>query len=469
MKNTINYFSKESSLRNLISVEKLFFLKEKSRQVLPKSRLSKQLSEKLIEDIKEYLTEDKYRELIKDSFGNKRKKEQLRTVIHSHISSKEFLDTYSIGDLTLDEATNILVEKIAGIDVLQKLSEIPTVTDIKVVAWDSIWVDDIYKGKYKTEVQFESEQDYLELCQRFSFASGKNFSNARPSINAVFPHMRVNIVGFDLSPKTSMSIRIVSKQLRVSEDSMKETGYATKKMIELLRRTFATHSHLISGATGTGKTELLRYLTAYIKPQSSLIMIEDTPETYLDELYPDKSIDMWKNRESADGNLEYGYRFHLRNAMRQNPDYITVQESRGGEARDIVKASTTGHIVSSTLHAETAQDAVHRMIDMCQEDQFHPAEYYGRMICRNFKIGVHIERFGKIRKINQIVEYVDYQDGEVMANVLFEYDPITDTHYQVDKMSSGLWNKLLAYHKDMPELEPLKPREVIRKGEKAYA
>lgn len=461
MRNTVPYLQKKKRNENLISLEKLFFLKGKKNQIIPKVKLSNQLSKKVIDHIKEYLTQDQYRELIRDSFGNSRKKEQLRIVIHSHVSSKEFMEEYSslITDYESDEVTDILVEKIAGLDVLQKLAEEPTVTDIKVLDWQNIRADDIHKGKYKTDIRFESEQDYIELCHRFSFASGKNFSNAKPSIDAIFPYMRVNIVGYDLSPKTSLQIRLVSKDIRLSEEYMRETGYATEEMIALLKRTFATESHLISGATSTGKTELLRYYTRFTKPQSDIIMIEDTPETYLDEVYPHLSINMWKNREASDDKKEdFGYKYHLKNAMRQNPDYIFIQESRGSEAGDVLKASSTGHIVNTTLHAESTEDAVYRFIDLCQENQFHPADHYGRRVCRNFKIGIHIERFNKVRKINQIVEYLDYENDKVVENVLFQYDPLSGKHEQVNPLSESMWMKLLKYHEEMPELEKLRPK-----------
>ncbi|NUH84757.1 CpaF family protein [Bacillus firmus] len=459
MKNTIDYKGLITTETNVINLEKLLYQKEKDRQIKPKIKFSNQLQQ-ITDYIKNYLNQEQYRELIRDSFGNKRKQEQLKGIIHSHVSSKAFLSTYSkqITDYTLDEVTEYLVEKIAGLDVLQPLSEIPTVTDINCIAWNNIWVDDIYKGEYKTDITFESEQDYIELCNRFAYASGKSYSTARPSVNAVFPYMRVNIVGQDLSPKTSLSIRIVSKELRLSEQYMLDTGYANREMIEFLKLSFATESHLICGGTGTGKTELLRYFTRYTKDNASIIMIEDTPETYLDELYPDKPIKMWQNREASDDDKkQFGYSYHVRNAMRQLPKYIYIQESRGEESLDILEASETDHIVSTTLHAKSAIDCVTRFIVLCQKAHQHPSEFYGKRITNSFKIGIHIKRFGKVRKINQIVEYVGFQNDEVKANVLFEYDSQAQRHVQKDRISQDLWDSLYETHHDLTGIENLDP------------
>jgi len=195
-------------------------------------------------------------------------------------------------------------------------------------------------------------------------------------------------------------------------------------------------------------------------------MIEDTPESYLDELYDmiQYSITMWKNREAkGDSNSDFGYRYHLKNAMRQNFDYIFMQESRGAEMLDILKALSTGHIVSSTIHGKSAFGAINRAIDLCQEAQMLTNEVYGKRLVGEdgFRIGIHVERFGekRVRKINQIVEYTDYKDGTTVGNVLFQYDEIKGTHVQKDAMSERLWNELLSYHKDLSDIAKLAPKQ----------
>lgn len=460
MKNIIPYQGLITKEINIINLEKMVYQKEKEKQIKPKVKFSNQFQQ-ITDHVKNTLNQPDYRELIKDSFGNEHKKSQLRGKIHSLVSSKGFLETYSslIADYSLDEVTDYLIEKITGLDVLQPLAEIPTITDINCISWNNIWVDDIYKGKYKTDISFENEQEYLELCNRFAFASGKNLSVARPSIDAIFPYMRINIVGEDLSPKTNLQIRIVSKKLRISEELMLNTGYANELMIEFLKKTFATESHLISGSTGSGKTELLRYFTKYTKDNADIIMIEDTPESYMDEIHPEKPIKMWKNREVSDDQKKtFGYSYHVRNAMRHNPDYITIQESRGAESADILEAAETDHIVSTTLHANSAIDCITRFIVLCQKAVHYSSEYYGKRITRAFKIGIHTKRFGKVRKINQIVEYVGYgENDEVKANILFEYDPITEKHHQKDKMSAELWMKLSEHHQNLDSIKELAP------------
>lgn len=465
MKNIIpKYRSLESRTKNKVNISDLFFLNVQSK--ISSTNSNAALSEKLIEQVKEALQTET--ELIRNSFGNERRKERLRAKIFEIVSKPTFVESHKadLGNRRPVEVAKIILEKLVGLDVLEDLRKDPNITDIKVINFDHIRVDHIHKGKYRTDLSFDSMKSYNELLNRFAFASSKPYSQGTPSYDAMFPQMRINVVGYDLAKTPSLQLRSVSKKLRISQKNMIETGYLNQDMYNLLKLTFGTHSHLFSGETGTGKTELFRYLARYTKPKTDMVMIEDTPESYLDELYDDTqySITMWKNREAkGDSNSDFGYRYHLKNAMRQNFDYIFMQESRGAEMLDILKALSTGHIVSSTIHGKSAFGAINRAIDLCQEAQMLSNEVYGKRLVGEdgFRIGIHVERFGekRVRKIHQIVEYVDYKDGTTIGNVLFQYDEIKGVHVQKQPMSERLWNELLSYHKDLSDIAKLAPKQ----------
>lgn len=465
MKNIVpKYQSLESRTKNKVNISDLFFLNIQSKITPNNSNAA--LSEKLIEQVKEALQSET--ELIRNAFGNERRKEKLQKKILDIVSKPAFVESHKadLGTRRPFEVARIILEKLVGLDVLEQLRKDPNITDIKVINFDHIRVDHIHKGKYRTNLSFDSEKSYNELLNRFAFASSKPYSQGTPSYDAMFPQMRINVVGYDLAKTPSLQLRSVSKQLRISRENMIETGYLNQDMYNLLKLTFATHSHLFSGETGTGKTELFRYLARYTKPKTDMVMIEDTPESYLDELYDSiqYSITMWKNREAkGDSSSDFGYRYHLKNAMRQNFDYIFMQESRGAEMLDILKALSTGHIVSSTIHGKSAFGAINRAIDLCQEAQMLSNEVYGKRLVGEdgFRIGIHVERFGeqRVRKINQIVEYVDYKDGTTIGNVLFQYDEIKGVHVQKQPMSERLWNELLSYHKDLSLIAKLSPQK----------
>jgi len=51
----------------------------------------------------------------------------------------------------------------------------------------------------------------------------------------------------------------------------------------------------------------------------------------------------------------------LKAAVRQRPDYIIVGEVRGEEAYTLFQAMATGHLGMCTIHAESADSAIHRL------------------------------------------------------------------------------------------------------------
>ena len=113
---------------------------------------------------------------------------------------------------------------------------------------------------------------------------------------------------------------------------------------------------LVVGPTGSGKTTtlyaLLRELNA---EEQNIISIEDPVEYQLAGV------------NQVQVNLPAGLSFAvgLRHILRQDPDVIMIGEIRDEEtARIAITASLTGHLVLSTLHTNTAAEALTRLLDM---------------------------------------------------------------------------------------------------------
>lgn len=113
---------------------------------------------------------------------------------------------------------------------------------------------------------------------------------------------------------------------------------------------------LVVGPTGSGKTTTLyALLREMISEELNIISIEDPVEYQLPGI------------NQVQVNLPAGLSFAvgLRHILRQDPDVLMVGEIRDEEtARIAIKASLTGHIVLSTLHTNTAAEALTRLMDM---------------------------------------------------------------------------------------------------------
>ena len=120
---------------------------------------------------------------------------------------------------------------------------------------------------------------------------------------------------------------------------------------------------LLGGATGSGKTttvssSLREYL---IRSGGFAYTIEDPFEMPLDGEYhaANGSIGLCKQTQPVDD--DWGA--SLRSALRSRPRYILVGEIRTPEAAsECLRASTSGHLVLSTIHANNVADAIDALV-----------------------------------------------------------------------------------------------------------
>jgi type IV pilus assembly protein PilB len=113
---------------------------------------------------------------------------------------------------------------------------------------------------------------------------------------------------------------------------------------------------ICAGPTGSGKTTTLYgSLSEINSPERNVMTIEDPVE------YRIPTINQIQIHEQAGITFAGG----LRSILRQDPDVILGGEIRDVEtARIAVQAALTGHFVLSSLHANDAASALHRLLDM---------------------------------------------------------------------------------------------------------
>jgi twitching motility protein PilT len=116
---------------------------------------------------------------------------------------------------------------------------------------------------------------------------------------------------------------------------------------------------LVTGPTGSGKSTTLASLVNYINENVDhhIITIEDPIEFYHEHI---KST---INQREVHVDVE-SFSEALKRALRQDPDVILVGELRDLETIEAaISAAETGHVVFGTLHTNSAQGTVNRIID----------------------------------------------------------------------------------------------------------
>lgn len=419
----------------LFQLESKRFSKDFSKHSVP---------EGLVDEVKNFL-KDNYPGLVKKSFGDLEERENLGEVISQYISSKKVLEEHksSLGGLTHHQLVNSIVEKIAGFGVIDQLFSIPTLTDIHINGPDSIWIDDYMYGPQKTKLKFKGDKEYSEFLSKLMNASDMSYSLAKPYVSGSLPRLRYDIIGFDLAPYPTCSIRIISKKLRISEDTFIQTGQGSKGMLDFIKELMRSDvSLLVSGSTGAGKTELMRFLGGYIPNEKRIITMEDTKELYLESLYKEKNIVSWNTRfEFTEQKNRIDLSRLVKAALRHHPKWLIVGETRGGELYQLLEAAQTGHNVLTGIHSHEGE-SVQRMITILQSYLPSEEDLYGRKIVDNLPINLHVERIDKQRIITRISEYVSFSQGEVVEKILIQYNRQTKQHEQIGDFSPKLWKKI---------------------------
>ncbi|MDO8805512.1 MAG: ATPase, T2SS/T4P/T4SS family [Elusimicrobiota bacterium] len=134
-------------------------------------------------------------------------------------------------------------------------------------------------------------------------------------------------------------------------------GFEVRQKEDFLKAAAAPNGLIfLTGPTGSGKTTTLNAVLNTIKsPELNIMTLEDPVEIKME------GISQVQVKPAIGLTMASG----LRSFLRQDPDVILVGEVRDNEtAEACLKAAMTGHLVLSTLHTNSALEAVPRLLDM---------------------------------------------------------------------------------------------------------
>ncbi len=134
---------------------------------------------------------------------------------------------------------------------------------------------------------------------------------------------------------------------------------------------------LLTGPTGSGKTTTLYSSINELNQEDvNIITVEDPVEYQLEGV----------NQVQVNSAVGLTFATGLRSILRQDPNIIMVGEIRDRETAEIaIRSSLTGHVVFSTLHTNSAVDAIPRLFDMGVEPYLVVSSLTGIMAQRLVK------------------------------------------------------------------------------------
>ena len=304
---------------------------------------------------------------------------------------------------------------------IKEFLEDDNITDVSYTNGGQVWLKSLDKGVYKVERPEINNALIDKLAFQCANCMGKTFNMAHPFLDAESAELRMNFVHDSIATNgVALVIRKTPAKIRLNRDKLLSEQYVTESVLNFLLQCVIGHCNIIvSGETGSGKTELVKYLASNTKENEKIITIEDTLELHLDKIFPHRDIVAMKTNNIA------SYSDVLVTCMRQNPRWILLSEVRSAEAVMAVRNSiSSGHNIISTIHSDKAANIPMRMYSLLESNL--DIDQFVKSIYRYVQIGIHVKGyFSKElnrfqREIVEVVEFYVDKDNNAKSNTIFQ-------------------------------------------------
>ncbi len=293
-----------------------------------------------------------------------------------------------VGDVLAQQtAVREALNDLYSFGVIQKLMDNPEITDIRIIADLGV----LYKqnGKIHDDDRVLSTEEVLRFINRQLVGLGKTFDMSNPQLDARLKdgsrlHVRGGSAGYEEHTMTDwgdkyrnphaiiVNIRKGLGTTTLTLDDLLNSGMMDQRVYAFLRFMIqAGFSCLVSGGTGSGKTTLLQALTAYIRENQDVFIVEEEPEIRTLVAQPTRVFRYWNTLANPNGKGAIGEFDNLMAILRSNADNVIFGEVRTPVAAywGLQVAMTITYLYMATIHGISVTSAIRRMIDLASGSQ----------------------------------------------------------------------------------------------------
>lgn len=316
-----------------------------------------------------------------------------------------------------------LFNSIRKLDILQELLDDDSITEIMINGYRDIFIEK--NGQInKYSGQFESNAKLEDIAQKIAALSNRIVNESSPIVDTRLEDgSRVNIV----LPPVALNGPVITirkfYESPLSLEKLIEMNSITKEAANFLKNAVSARLNIfVSGGTGSGKTTFLNALSNFIPEDERVITIEDSAELQLSRVK--NLVRLEARNANVEGKNAISIRDLIKSSLRMRPDRIVVGECRGGEALDMLASMNTGHDGSlSTGHSNSCEDMLARLETMVLMSGIKmPLEAIRGQIASALDLIVHLKRMrDKTRKVVEITEVLNYEDGSIKLNPLYVF------------------------------------------------
>ncbi len=313
---------------------------------------------------------------------------------------------------------------------LQPLLDDQRIQNIVANGCDQVFLEYADGTKVSGPRVAESDVDLIErlrdIGRRYGL-SEREFNPSHPALNLQLPDgSRLFAVAW-VCDRPAVAIRR-HRFMKVTLDDLVRLGAIDIGLQEFLAAAVRARKQIIlAGATGAGKTTMLRALAAEIPAHERIVTIETELELGLDrfpELHPDV-VALEAREANVEGAGEVTAAELVRMSLRMNPDRVIVGEVRGEEVIPMLNAMSQGNDGSMcTLHADSSGTVFNKLaLYAMQAPERLWLEATNQLAAAAIDLVVFIAKTRDGRFVASVRHVVDAEGRQVVTNELFTPGP----------------------------------------------
>jgi Flp pilus assembly CpaF family ATPase len=260
-----------------------------------------------------------------------------------------------------------VLDALFGLGRLQALVDDTAIENIDVNGCDRVWVTYADGEKVMVDPIAESDVELVELLRsaaaRFGL-SERRFDTAHPELDLRLPDGSRLSALMSVVARPAVSIRR-HRYVDLSLSDLERLGTVDSFLVSFLAAAVRCRKNIVvGGAMNSGKTTLIRALSAEIPVRERIVTIEQAFELGLDampERHPDM-VALEARNANAEGEGGITMARLVRRALRMNADRVVVGEVLGDEVLPMLNAMSQGRSGSMcTIHADSSSGVFRRL------------------------------------------------------------------------------------------------------------
>ena len=325
-----------------------------------------------------------------------------------------------------DALARAVFDRLFHLGRIQPLLDDDTIQNVVANGHDRVFIE--YAGGLKVEGPpvAESDEELIEQLREIGRRYGlseREFNPSRPQLNLQLPDgSRLFAVAW-VCDRPSVSIRR-HRFMKLDLGDLVELGAIDDGLASFLSAAVRSRQQIIvAGATGAGKTTMLRALAAEIPASERIVTIETELELGLDrfaDVHPD-CVALEAREANVEGAGEVTAADLVRMSLRMNPDRVIVGEVRGDEIVPMLNAMSQGNDGSMcTVHADSSATVFNKMALYAMQSPEHlPLEATCQLAAAAVDLVVFIAKSRDGRWVSSVRQVVGVDGSKVVTNELF--------------------------------------------------